>query len=279
MQTADGRKGIGPVTRWRALLAAAALSVPFARIVWTVKHTKWRSLAAECAMAAVLLAACTAIVIRTIPKASPPPPPPSPHVASLPADGRSRATLEVVTGTLVLTVGVADLGASRTLLRASTPAGSPPPQLRLASSGALVLLSAKDASAITVTLNAAVSWQFDFAGGTRRTVADLRGGRVAGITVTKGSDVIDLTLPRPRGSVPVRLAAGASQFLLRLPSGVPVRVTAAAGAGEISLGGRDHTRVADGSVFTTPGWAPGAAGFDIDAIAGAARVAVTTWVS
>jgi hypothetical protein len=261
-----------------------------------VKLTKWRSLAAECALAAVFLAACTAIVVRTIPKASPPPPPPSPHVASLPADGRSRATLQVVTGTLVLTIGVADLGSSGTssgtLLRASTPAGSPPPQLRLASSGgstadgtvrpgrdALVLLSAKGASAITVTLNAAVSWQFDFAGGTRRTVADLRGGRVAGITVTKGSDVIDLTLPRPRGSVPVRLAAGASQFLLRLPGGVPVRLTAAAGAGEISLGGRDHTRVADGSVFTTPGWTPGAAGFDIDATAGAARVAVTTWTS
>ena len=238
-------------------------------------------------MAAVFLAACTAIVVRSIPKASPPPPPPSPHVASLPADGRSRATLQVVTGTLVLTIGVADLGPSGTLLRASTPAGSPPPQLRLASSGgtarpgrdALVLLSAKGASAITVTLNAAVSWQFDFAGGTRRTVADLRGGRVAGITVTKGSDVIDLTLPRPRGSVPVRLAAGASQLLLSLPSGVPVRVTAAAGAGEISLGGRDHTRVADGSVFTTPGWTPGATGFDIDATAGAARVAVTTWAS
>ena len=238
-------------------------------------------------MAAVCLAACTAIVVRTIPKASPPPPPPSPHVTSLPADGRSRATLQVVTGTLVLTIGVADLGSGGTLLRASTPAGSPPPQLRLASSDgtagpgrdALVLLSAKGASAITVTLNAAVSWQFDFAGGTRRTVADLRGGRVAGITVTKGSDVIDLTLPRPHGSVPVRLAAGASQFLLRLPGGVPVRLTAAAGAGEISLGGRDHRRVADGSVFTTPGWTPGATGFDVDATAGAARVAVTTWTS
>lgn len=238
-------------------------------------------------MAAVLLAACTAIVVRSIPKGSPSPPAPSPHVASLSADGRSRATLQVVTGTLVLTIGVADLGARGTLLRASTPAGSPPPGLRLAGGGAtgrsgknaVIFLSARGASAITVTLNAAVSWQLDFAGGTKRTVADLRGGQVAGIAVTKGSDVIDLTLPRPRGSVPVRLAAGASQLLLSLPSGVPVRVTAAAGAGEISLGGRDHTRVAVGSVFTTPGWVPGATGFDIDAIAGAARVAVTTWVS
>lgn len=240
-------------------------------------------------MGAVVLAACTALVVRSIPKGSPSPSPStsSPHVASLSADGRSRATLQVVTGTLVLTVGVADLGASGTLLRASTPAGSPPPQLSLASAdgaaspggGALIYLSAREASAVTVTLNAAVSWQLVFAGGTKRTVADLRGGQVSGIAVTKGSDVIDLMLPRPRGSVPVRLAAGVSQFLLSLPSGVPVRVTAAAGAGELSLGGRNHVRVADGSVFTTRGWAPGAAGFDINATAGAARVTVTTWAS
>jgi len=242
-------------------------------------------------MAAVLLAACTAIVVRSIPKASPAPAPSpastSPHVASLLADGRSHATLHVVTGTLVLTIGVANLGAGGPLLRASTPAGSPPPQLRLAGADgaarpgqdAPVYLSATDAAAVTVTLNAAVSWQLDFAGGTKRTVADLRGGQVTGIAVTKGSSIIDLTLPQPHGSVPVRLAAGTGQLLLRLPSGVPVRVTAAAGAGEVSLGGRDHTRVAIGSVFTTPGWVPGATGFDIDATAGAARVAVTTWAS
>ena len=81
-------------------------------------------------------------------------------------------------------------------------------------------------------------------------------------------------MPRPRGSVPVRLAAGASQLLLSLPSGVPARVTAAAGAGEISLYGQNHTGVPGGSVFTTPTWAPGKAGFDIDAIAGAAKYLV-----
>ena len=245
----------------------------------TVKRTKWGSLAAELAMAAVLLGACAALVARSIPSSSTPPP--APQGASLPADGRSSATLDVATGTLVLTIGVANLGG--TLLRVSTPGGTPRPQLRAAGGdstvrsgkNALIYLSAKDASEVTVTLNAAVSWRLDLAGGTKRTVADLRGGQVAGIAVTKGSDVIDLTLPRPRGSVPIRLAAGASQFLLSLPSGVPVRLTAARGAGEVSLAGRDHVHVAVGTVFTTPGWAAGAVGFDIDATAGAARVAVT----
>jgi hypothetical protein len=231
-------------------------------------------------MAAVVLAVFVAIVIRSIPGGSAPLP--VPHSASLPTDGRSSATLQVVTGTPALTIGVASLGVTGTLLRVTTPAGSTAPQLRMADGpggNAVISVSATRASAITVTLNAAVSWQLDLASGTTRTVADLRGGRVAGIAVTKGSDVIDLTLPQPRGSVPVQLAAGASQLLLSLPSGVPARVTAAAGAGEISLDGQVHTGVPGGSVFSTPTWAPGKAGFDIDATAGAARVTVTARTS
>ena len=231
-------------------------------------------------MAAVVLAIFIAIVIRSIPGGSAPPP--LPHTASLPTNGHSSATLQVISGTPALTIGVASLGVTGTLLRATTPPGSTAPQLRVVDGpdgNAVISLSATRASAITVTLNAAVNWQLNLASGTTRTVANLRGSQVTGISVTKGSDVIDLTLPRPRGSVPVRLAAGASQLLLSLPSGVPARVTAAAGAGEISLYGQNHTGVPGGSVFTTPTWAPGKAGFDIDAIAGAARVTVTARAS
>jgi hypothetical protein len=232
-------------------------------------------------MGVVLLAACTALVVRTVHGSSSHGSSSAsalPHIATLAADGHAGATLEVITGTPTLTIGVADLGVTGTLLRVSTPAASPTPQLRMAGGAGspVVSLSAADASAITVTLNAAVSWQLDLAAGTTRTVVDLVGGRVAGIAVTKGSDVIDLTLPRPDGSVTVRLAAGASRLQLNLPGGVPARVNAAAGAGEVSLDGQDHVGVAAGSVFTTPGWTQGAAGYDIDATAGAARITVTT---
>lgn len=239
-------------------------------------------------MTVVLLAACAAVAVRTIPSLLPsssaPPPvvtPALPHSASLAADGRSRATLRVVTGTPDLTIGVANLGTSGALLRVTTPPGSSPPQLRVAGTDAnpVVYLSAKRASAIAVTLNEAVSWRLELASGTTRTVADLRGGKVTGIVVSKGSDVIDLTLPRPYGSLPVQLAAGASQLLLALPSGVPVRVTAAAGAGTISLEGHNRIGVPDGTVLTTAAWAPGKTGFDIDATAGAARITITTWAS
>lgn len=229
----------------------------------------WRSLTVAGAMAAVLLAACSSA-------------PPSPHTASLTAGRSSSATLHVITGTGVLKIGVANFGAGGALLRVSTPAGDPPPRLRenngdgaaQAGEGTQVELSATGASAVTITLNASVSWRLDLAGGTTRTVADLRGGQVAGISFTAGSDVISLALPRPRGSVAVQLSGGASQFLVSLPAGIPARVTAGGGAGKVSLEGHSYLGVAGGSVFTTPGWSPGAVGFDIDATAGAARVAV-----
>ncbi|HEX3514636.1 MAG TPA: hypothetical protein VHT26_11615, partial [Trebonia sp.] len=232
-----------------------------------MKLSAWHTVAVASAISMGLLAACSSG-------------PAGPHTATLAADGSLAATLHVLTGTAVLTIGTANFGLGGALLRVSTPAGDPPPQLRTAranaGTGTLVELSAKGAAAVTVTLNTAVGWRLDLGGGTTRTVADLRGAQVAGISFTAGSDVIDLALPRPHGSVPVQLAAGTSQFLLSLPGGVPARVTAAAGAGEVSLEGQDHAGVAGGSVFTTPGWEPGAPGFDIDATAGAARVTVTT---
>ena len=85
--------------------------------------------------------------------------------------------------------------------------------------------------------------------------------------------------------VKVANLGGTSGRLLRasVPGGVPVRVTAAGGAGEVSLDGATHTGVGGGSVFATPGWwpgasgAPGAPGFNVDATAGANRVSVTRW--
>jgi len=235
-------------------------------------------------MAVVLVAVCATAIVRTVWHSKPAPP--QPHTATLRADGRLRATLEVLTGTPRLTIDFANFGLSGTLLRVTTPASGPPPQLAadggsavLPAGSGVIKVSAKDAATVAITLSSAVSWQLDLAGGTTRTTADLRGGRVTGVSITKGSDIIDLTMPRPTASVPVLLAAGASRLLLTVPAGAPVRVATTAGAGEISLFGQSHVGVAGGTAFNTPTWRAGAAGFDLDATAGASRITVTTWAT
>ena len=125
-----------------------------------------------------------------------------------------------------------------------------------------------------MVLNAAVTWSLDLAGGTQLTKADLRGGKVAGIAVMAGSAVLDLSLPRPAGTLPLLLAGGVSQFLLSLPGGVPVQVTVGGGASSVSVDGQELTGIAGGTVLTPPGWATATSRFDIDATSGFSQLTV-----
>jgi hypothetical protein len=204
----------------------------------------------------------------------------APHTVSMTVSGRTRASLDVLTGTTVLTIGTANFGPGGSLLTVTTPAGTPVPQLSASDpdgtgNGTLVDLTAPNSPAVTVTLNAGVSWQIDLDGGASRTDVDLRGGQLSGISFNAGSSLVTLALPRPNGDVPVQMVGGASDFQLSLPAGIAARVTAGGGASEVSLEGQQHTGVAGGSVFTTAGWAPGVTGFDIDATAGVSTITVT----
>jgi len=205
----------------------------------------------------------------------------SPHLVSMAAAGRTHAALEVVSGTSFLDISVAKLGG--TLLQASTPAGAP---VRPVLSGSrLIVLSLtgdkpaghgqSSSYAVRVVLSSAVTWSLDLAGGTQRTDVDLRGGRVGGIAVTAGSDIFDVSLPRPAGTLPFLFAGGASQFSLSLPGGVPVRVTAGGGAAFLTVDGQSLTGVAGGTVLTPPGWAAATARVDVDATAGVSSLTVS----
>src|SRR5581483_11719800 len=120
-----------------------------------------------------------------------------------------------------------------------------------------------------------VTWSLDLAGGTQLTRVDLRGGKVAGIAVMAGSDTLDMRLPRPAGTLPLLLDGGVSQFLLSLPAGVPAQVTVGGGASFLSLDGQHLTGIAGGTVVTSPGWAGATSRYDIDAISGFSRLAVS----
>jgi hypothetical protein len=204
------------------------------------------------------------------------------HVVSMSTAGRTSAALKITAGTPVLEVSVGKLGG--TLLRVSTPDDAP---VRPVLSGSrLIVLSLTGAAAaqgqrsgyaVKVVLNSAVTWSLDLAGGTQRTEADLRGGKVGGIAVMAGSDILDVSLPKPAGTLPLLLAGGASQFLLSLPGGVPAQVTVGGGASFVSVDDQNLTGVAGGTVLTPPGWATATSRFDIDAISGFSRLTVSRW--
>ncbi len=210
----------------------------------------------------------------------------SSHAVSMSRGDLARAALKVTAGTPFLDVSMGKLGG--TLLRVSTPDDAPVRPV-LSGSG-LIVLSLAGASAphgsagsgdsgyvVKVVLNSAVTWSLDLAGGTQRTEADLRDGKVAGVAVTAGSAELDVSLPRPAGTVPFLLAGGASLFRLSLPGGVPAQVTVGGGASFVSVDDQNLTGVAGGTVLTPPGWATATSRFDIDATSGFSRLTVSRW--
>jgi hypothetical protein len=232
-------------------------------------------------IAAAVLAVAVAGTAVALTRSAPPD-----DVASMAISGRTSDALKLASGTTDLQVKMASLGG--TLLRVSTPQGGQVRPLlsssrlsdpRLSGSRIIVLsLTGGQAEGpVTVLLNSAVTWSLDFAGGTQRTDADLRGGKLEGIAVTAGSDILDMSLPRPSGTLPFWLQGGVSQFRLSLPDGVPARVTVGGGASQVSDGGQTLTGVAGGTVISPPGWTAATARFDIDATAGFSRLAVSRW--
>jgi len=103
----------------------------------------------------------------------------------------------------------------------------------------------------------------------------MTGGNPSEIHLAGGASLIDMALPRPSGPLPVIMAGGVDQFRVRLPSGTPVRVTAASGAGTVTLDGQVHQGVAGGQSFTANGWQNGGPGVDVRAQAGAGVVQVS----
>jgi hypothetical protein len=209
-----------------------------------------------------------------------------PHVASRPVAGQTQAALKITSGTPVLDISVARLDG--TLLRVSTPASAPVRPVLSGSAPILLSLAGTRPGpsspghggggyAVRVVLNSAVRWSLDLAGGTQRTNVDLRGGKVGGIAVTAGSDILDVSLPAPGGVLPLLFAGGASQFLLSLPGGVPAEVIVGGGAGFLSVDGQNLTGVAGGTVLATPGWAAARSRFDIDATAGVSQLTISRW--
>jgi hypothetical protein len=242
--------------------------------------TRGRVIVAVVVAVAALAAGGTAFALTTSSS--------SPHVASMSRGTRTSASLKVASGTPVLEISVAKLGG--TLLRASTPDGAP---VRPVLSGSeLIVLSLAGAPRgqgpgsgqgssypVQVVLNSAVTWRLDLAGGTEFSRVNLRGGKVGGIAVTAGSDVLDVSLPRPAGTLPFLLAGGVSQFLLSLPGGVPAQVTVGGGASFVSVGDQNLTGVAGGTVLTPPGWATATSRYAIDATSGFSRLTVRRWSS
>ena len=226
--------------------------------------------------------------VASVPMPSPPAGGPGAIVALVIVSGVPSVSVNVAAmpGTLVRAATAGGYGARPVLndlpgTSQDRAAGVPAAAVVLSLTPAAAPGSASQGSAsqpgatLSVTVSPDVTWQLDFGGGAGPVAVNMTGGQVAGLDFAQGASQVSVTLPRPAGTVPLRLEGGASQLTVSVPAGVPARVTAGDGASQVTVGGARYSGVAAGTVITQPGWASAAGRVDIDATSGVSQVQVT----
>jgi hypothetical protein len=123
-------------------------------------------------------------------------------------------------------------------------------------------------SALEVLVSDQVTWAVRLDGGATETAVDLSRGRLAALEFGAGSARIEAALPRPDGTVMVRMSGGASTFALHLPDGVPARVGIGGGASSVTVDGVTRSGVSGGVTWDAPGWGSASDRYDIENTAG-----------
>ena len=100
------------------------------------------------------------------------------------------------------------------------------------------------------------------------------GSGVSTVDFPSGMDTVELSLPQPRGTVPVQVGGGVNRFTVHAPAAVPVQVQAGGGAGSVTVDGQVHTGVGGGTVFAPSTWDSTSDRYDLDATAGVATIVV-----
>ncbi|HEV7961350.1 MAG TPA: hypothetical protein VGP57_02325 [Actinoplanes sp.] len=209
-----------------------------------------------------------------VPSAKPSAPTTS-NTISAPANARSAATFELVSNATSVNLRAAALGAD--LYRITTAKNSAVPQVKSTDSGirlSLVNPSKRVDTTVDIVLNSRIRWSLTMTGGVRNSVLNLAGTTVGSVTLNGGATRIDLTLPRPSGTMPVRMSGGANQFQIRTTGAVPARLRIRKGAGRVVFNGQTDNGVARGAAFASPDFAGSGDRIDVDAIAGVGTLTV-----
>jgi class 3 adenylate cyclase len=130
------------------------------------------------------------------------------------------------------------------------------------------------AGASTVTLNGSVPWRIEARGGLAHVTATLEGVQLLGFEVQGGARAIVLSLPRPWGTVPVRLSSGVSDLTVHRPARAGARVEVNGGSQNLVLDDQRFGAVGGRTVWQSANYDTAADRYDITILRGARDVTV-----
>jgi hypothetical protein len=176
--------------------------------------------------------------------------------ATAPLDGRTAASFELTTAVTKVSVRSEDLGDDLYRISTAEDAGLVPKPVLAQDRVQLSLVPDGEGTtgAVEVVLTSKVVWNLRFAGATDEQRIDFTGGEVGGIDLVAGSRVTEIALPRPAGTVELKVAGAVDELSLTSPEGNPVRVQMQGGAKTVAAGTRTLRDVKPGSTLTPKGW-------------------------
>ncbi|WP_432824986.1 hypothetical protein [Dactylosporangium sp. CA-092794] len=207
-------------------------------------------------LAAVVLV-LAGLVIATRRADPPPPVHETVHSVEGALGGRQSARLEVVSGVESVIIHSEPLG--DLLYRASTLPGSKvePIAEEAADTIRLRLNGTEIAGQATVHvyLNDTVRWQLTLAGGGLRQVVDFAGGRLAGVDVQAGVQELEVTVPKPEGTLAIHVG-GVGRLAVHAPAGPPAQLTLGATGtiGEARVDDQTRQNLTGGTTIAGQGW-------------------------
>jgi hypothetical protein len=170
--------------------------------------------------------------------------------------GRTWASFELLAATTKVTVTTKDLDGDLYRITSAENSGTVPSPV-LAGNRVQLHLTPEGTGAtgrVSVVLSSKVKWALRFVGGADEQIVDLRGGRIGSIDVLGAARRLELALPTPSGTVPVRITGAVENLSITAPPDTPVRVRVDGGAKTVAAGERTLRDVEPGSTLTPQGW-------------------------
>ena len=127
-----------------------------------------------------------------------------------------------------------------------------------------------------VTLNPAIPWQIEFHGGLSRLDADLSVLELGSFEVTGGASGVAVTLPRPSGTIAVRVSGGASDVSIHRPEGVAARIRVGRGVSKLAFDEQRFGAIGGETRLQTIDYDGAADRYDLGVTGGASKLSIDT---
>lgn len=125
-----------------------------------------------------------------------------------------------------------------------------------------------------IRLSPSVTWSIEVRGGVARWDGDLGNLQLAAIDVRGGVSQVELRLPRPAGTVPIRVSGGVSHLTIHRPGDVPARLSIGGGVSKLELDTQYLGAIGGPVRLETSGYPEAADRYNVEIGGGASKITI-----